>query len=88
MDGVVSELVALERKDKYRFRVTGQQHDRRCRADSDILHLGGSIAHASMFAPYTMSKLDPSQSNHAFLDGVIAGAAEWYGPTVTTHRKV
>jgi hypothetical protein len=24
---------------------------------------------------------------HAFLDGVIAGATEWYGPTMTTHRK-
>jgi hypothetical protein len=83
----ISELVALERKDKYRFLVTGQQHDRHCRADDEIFHLGGSVAHASIFAPYTLSKLDPTQSNHAFLDSVIAGAMEWYGPTVTTHRK-
>lgn len=84
----VSELVARERKDKYRFLVTGQQHDRHCRADNEILHLGGSVAHAAMFAPYTLSRLDPVQSNHAFLDGVIAGAAEWYGPTVMAHRRV
>lgn len=83
----VSELLAAERRVKYRFLVTSQQHDRHCRADDEILHLGGSVAHASMFAPYTVSKLDPSQSNHAFLDQVIAGATEWYGPTVTTHRK-
>jgi hypothetical protein len=83
----VSELVALERKGKYRFLVTAQQHDRHCRADNDILHLGGSVAHAGIKDPYTLSKLDPSQSNHAFLDGVIAAATEWYGPTVTTHRK-
>jgi hypothetical protein len=83
----VSELLAAERRVKYRFLVTSQQHDRHCRADDEILHLGGSVAHASMFAPYTVSKLDPSQSNHAFLDQVIAGATEWYGPTVTTHRQ-
>src|SRR5262249_52514686 len=47
----VSELVAAERKNKYRFLVTAQQHDRHCRADDEILHLGGSVAHASMFAP-------------------------------------
>jgi hypothetical protein len=84
----VSELLALERKANYRFLVTQQQHDRHCRADNDILHLGGSVGHASMYAPYTLSKLDSTQSNHAFLDSVIAGATEWYGPNVQTHRRV
>jgi hypothetical protein len=55
--------------------------------DDTILHLGGSAAHASFKAPYTVSTLDPSQSNHLFLDAIIAGADEWFGPTLTTHRK-
>ncbi|HUE70269.1 MAG TPA: hypothetical protein VMP01_05215 [Pirellulaceae bacterium] len=83
----ISELVAIERKDRYRFLVTGQQHDRHCRADNEILHFGGSLKDASKTAPYTISRLDPVQSNHAFLDAVIAGAGEWCGPKVATHRR-
>jgi hypothetical protein len=83
----VSELVALERKDKYRFLVSSQQHDRHCRADDQILHVGGSLVHASMRSPYTLSQLDPAQSNHAFLDGIIGGAVEWYGPATPNHRR-
>src|SRR5205085_11383292 len=83
----VSELIAIERQGQYRFLVTSHQHDRHFRADDTILHLGGSVAHAGFGAPYTLSRLDPTQSNHAALDAIIAGATEWYGPNVTTHRK-
>lgn len=83
----VSELVAAERKDRYRFLVTEQQHDRHLRVDEEILHLGGSVKDASRTAPYTIGTLDPTQSINEFLDSVIAGAEEWFGPTVTTHRR-
>lgn len=83
----VSELFALERPRTYRFLATALQHDRHLRADDAIYHLGGSIKDASVNAPYTISSLDPTQSNHGFLDSIITGATEWYGPSVSTHRR-
>ena len=83
----VSELLALERPTLYRFYVTAQQHDRHLRADDSILHLGGSVKDASKSAPYTISTLDATQSNHSFLDGLISSATEWFGSNVTTHRR-
>jgi hypothetical protein len=83
----VSELLALERPTLYRFYVTAQQHDRHLRADDSILHLGGSVKDASKTAPYTISTLDATQSNHSFLDRLISSATEWFGPNVTTHRR-
>lgn len=82
----ISELVALERANSYGFYVTLQQHDRHLRVDNQIFHLGGSVKDASKRAPYTISLLDPTQSNHIFLDGLISGADEWFGPNVKTHR--
>ena len=83
----VSELLAAERGSKYRFLVTSQQHDRHCRIDDEILHLGGSIVHASLKTPYTITRVDANQSNHKFLDGMISSADEWFGPTITVHRR-
>ena len=82
----VSELIAAERPTKYRFLVTAKQHDRHLRVDQNIFHLGGSIKDASKAAPYTLSALDATQSNHSFLDEVIAQAVEWFGPSVQSHR--
>src|SRR3954464_1564953 len=82
----VSELLSIERPHSYQFRVTQQQHDRHMRIDNDIFHLGSSFNSAAKKAPYTISKLDPIQSNHAFLDDVINKATKWFGPSTTTHR--
>ncbi|MGE0822552.1 MAG: hypothetical protein AB7G75_32100 [Candidatus Binatia bacterium] len=83
----ISELLAIERPTSYQFRVTQQQHDRHMRIDNDIFHLGSSFNSAAKKAPYTIGKLDPTQSNHAFLDDVITKATEWFGPGTPVHRK-
>jgi len=83
----VSELLAAERPATYRFLVTAKQHDRHLRIDQSIFHLGGSIKDASKAAPYTLSALDATQSNHSFLDEIIAQAAEWFGSKVQSHRR-
>ena len=83
----VSELLALQRPDSYQLRVTQKQHDRHLRTDDQILHLGGSVKDAAKSAPYTISNLDPIQSNHAFLDDIIGTATEWFGPSVKQHRR-
>jgi hypothetical protein len=83
----VSELLAGQFPDRYEFRVSTEQHDRHVRVDDQILHLGGSAKDAAKSDYFTISNLDPVQSNHAFLDGIIARATEWYGPTVRTHRR-
>jgi hypothetical protein len=83
----ISKLAAAETSIRYRFYVSAQQHDRHLRVDNDILHLGGSVKDAGRFDPYTISTLDPSQSNHAVLDQIIAGADEWFGPNVSKHRE-
>ncbi len=83
----VSELFAAERPTSYRFLVTPKQHDRHLRVDDAIHHLGGSIKDAAVEDPYTIANLDPTQSNHAFLDGMINKSTEWFGPNVTTHRR-
>ncbi len=82
----VSELFADEHATSYRFLVTARQHDRHLRVDDAILHLGGSIKDAGK-DPYTIGKLDPTQSNHDFLNDVITNSTEWFGPNVTTHRR-
>ncbi len=84
----LSELLALQFPDRYEFRVSSEQHDRHIRVDETILHLGGSAKDAGKNDYYTISNLDPNQSSHAFLDGVIARATEWYGPSVRSHRRV
>jgi hypothetical protein len=84
----VSELYGQERgQTHYRLLVTTRQHDRHMRIDDGIFHLGGSVKDASLRSPYTLASLDPTQSNHAFLDGIIAAADEWFGPSTTTHRR-
>jgi hypothetical protein len=83
----VSELLAGQFPDRYQFRVSTEQHDRHIRVDGTILHLGGSAKDAAKADYFTISNLDPVQSTHAFLDGIIARAAEWYGPTVRPHRR-
>ncbi len=82
----VSKLFSYEHPTTYQFRVTQQQHDRHMRVDDHIFHLGNSFNSAARTAPYTISKLDPIQSNHAFLDDVINKATEWFNPSTTTHR--
>lgn len=84
----VSELLARERKSRYRFLVAANIHDRHARIDDKIIHLGGSVVDASKSCNYSISTLDPNPTNHAALDGVITNATEWYGPTMLTHRKV
>jgi len=74
----ISELFSIEHPTSYQFRVTQQQHDRHMRIDNDIFHLGSSFNSAAKKAPYTIGKLDPTQSNHTFLDGVINNAIEWF----------
>jgi hypothetical protein len=83
----VSELLASQFPDRYEFRVSTEQHDRHIRVDGTILHLGGSAKDAAKQDYFTISNLDPIQSTHAFLDGIIARATEWYGPLVKPHRR-
>jgi hypothetical protein len=83
----VSELLAIQRPNTYQLRVTSKQHDRHLRADDEILHLGGSVKDAAKSAPYTISNLDAVQSNHSFLDDIVATATEWFGPNVKKHRQ-
>lgn len=83
----LSELLAKEFPHHYQFRVSTEQHDRHIRVDDMIFHLGGSVDRASAVDYYTISTLDPTQSNHAFLDGIINRATEWYGPNVPQHRQ-
>jgi hypothetical protein len=83
----ISELLAIQFPDRYQFRVSSEQHDRHIRVDDTILHLGGSAKDAGKSDYFTISKLDPIQSSHAFLDGIIARALEWYGPSVKPHRR-
>ena len=83
----ISELLAFQFPDGYQFRVSSELHDRHIRVDDTILHLGGSAKDAGRSAYFTISKLDPIQSTHAFLDGIIARASEWYGPSVRPHRR-
>lgn len=83
----ISELLANQYPNNYQFRVSSQPHDRHLRVDGDIFHLGGSVKDAGDKAYFTISNLDPTQSNDTFLDGVIAGADEWFGQSVTTHRR-
>ncbi len=83
----VSELFAAERPSSYCFLVTPKQHDRHLRVDETIISLGGSMKDAAKEDPYTIAKLDPTQSTHAFLDSVIASATEWFGPNVKPHRR-
>lgn len=73
--------------DRYQFRVSNEEHDRHVRVDEAILHLGGSVMDARKANYFTISNLDPIQSTHAFLDGIIARAVEWYGPSVGVHRR-
>jgi hypothetical protein len=84
----ISTIFAGERSDSYRLLISLQQHDRHMRVDDEILHLGGSVKDASLTAPYTLGRLDPTQSNHAFLDSIIASSEEWYGPKTPMHRRV
>jgi hypothetical protein len=88
-DGIVStsELLATQFPDRYQFRVSHEQHDRHVRIDDTILHLGGSAKDAGKTDYFTISNLDPIQSTHGFLDGIIGRASEWYGPTVKPHRR-
>jgi len=83
----VSELLASQFPDRYEFRVSTEQHDRHIRIDGTILHLGGSAKDAAKSDYFTISNLDPIQSTHGFLDGIIARATEWYGSTVKPHRR-
>jgi hypothetical protein len=84
----VSELVSVERPAAYRFLVSDrQQHDRYLRVDGKILHLGGSLKDASKASPYTIGKLDPTLGNHGVLDDIMETATEWFGKTVTVHRR-
>jgi hypothetical protein len=83
----VSELLAQQFPARYQLRVSGEQHDRHLRVDDTILHLGGSTKDAAKSDYFTISQLDPTQSTHAFLDGIIVRAIEWFGPTVGVHRR-
>lgn len=83
----VSELLASQFRDRYQFRVSSEQHDRHIRVDETILHLGGSAKDAGRSDYFTISKLDPIQSTQATLDGIIARATEWFGPSVRLHRR-
>lgn len=83
----VSELSAIEHPKSYQFRVTQKQHDRHMRVDDHIFHLGNSFNSAGEKAQYTISNLDPTQSNHASLDDLINTSIEWFGPGTTTHRQ-
>jgi hypothetical protein len=83
----ISELLAIQFPDRYQFRVSNEQHDRHIRVDDTILHLGGSAKDAGKSDYFTISKLNQIQSSHAFLDGIIARASEWYGPSVKPHRR-
>lgn len=83
----VSELLAGQYPDRYEFRVSAEQHDRHVRVDATILHLGASAKDAAKHDYFTISNMDPIQSNHAFLDGIISRATEWYGRSVMPHRR-
>jgi hypothetical protein len=83
----VSELLAAEFPDRYEFRVSSQLHDRHVRADEKIVHLGGSAKDAAKNDYFTISNMEPVPTTHAFLDSVLTGATEWFGPTMKTHRK-
>ncbi len=83
----VSELFAAERPQHYGLFVSKQQHDRHLRIDGTIYHLGGSMKDASKNDPFTISTLDPTQSNHLFLDSVIKSADEWFGSSVQQHKR-
>jgi hypothetical protein len=83
----VSVLLADQFPDRYEFRVSNEQHDRHIRVDDEILHLGGSSKDAGNTAYFTITPMDPVQSTHHFLDGIIARAVEWFGPTVKVHRR-
>jgi hypothetical protein len=82
----VSELLAIERRDAYEFRVVAGLHDRHLRIDDGIYHLGGSVRDAGRRDPYTISNLDPTAANHNSLDALIACGVEWFGPNVPRHR--
>ena len=84
----VSELLAKQYPGRYQFCVSSEQHDRHIRVDDEVLHLGGSPKDAAKADYFTISNLDPVQSNHAFLDGIISRATEWFGPSTPTHRRV
>lgn len=83
----VSNLVSLERPNSYGFYVASRLHDRHLRVDDKIFHLGGSINNASHRTPYTISVLEPNQTNHDMLDGLISDANEWFGSRVRKHRR-
>ena len=84
----VSELLGQQFPRRYQFRVSREQHDRHVRVDNTILHLGGSAKDAAKNHYFTISRLDPTQSTHTFLDGIVHRSTEWFGPTVTIHRRV
>ena len=83
----VSEIMAAQHPSTYRFLVSSNIHDRHMRIDDSVYHLGGSLKDAAMADPYTITTLQESPVTSGVLDAVIAGAAEWYGPTVKPHRR-
>jgi hypothetical protein len=82
----VSQLFAAERSTTYRFLVSAGLHDRHLRADSTIYHVGGSLKDAAAKSPFSLSKHSSTETD-ASLDGIIAGAVEWFGPSTPKHRR-
>jgi hypothetical protein len=84
----VSEPFAAERPSHYRLLETPSIHDRHIRSDDKVFHVGGSLAHAGMNDPYTITPVDSSGSLKIELDQLIATGIEWFGrPNTQTHKR-
>jgi len=83
----VSELLGIERPTTYRLCAVDSVHDRYVRIDNKVLHVGGSLKDAAKHDPYTITTTLSDTGIHNTLDDLIAGSSEWFGRTVTKHRK-
>lgn len=81
-----SRLFAAERgPSTYRLLYEQSFHDRWLKCGSDLYHLGGSVRHAGFQSPFTLSKIDPTDSNFGVFDSVTAAAREIFGPANPNH---
>ena len=83
----VSELLAHERPEHYRFLVVPSLHDRHLRVDDDLFHLGGSMKDAAKNDPFTLGRLDTTDAVNTVLDGYVSAATPWYHPGLPNHRR-
>lgn len=82
----VSRLYASERgPDRYRLVENEEIHDRYLRCDKQLFHLGGSAKDAGDKSPYTLSIIEPTESNFLIIEELVQRGTQLFGPDQRSH---